>query len=307
MRTTARDIRFLVTVPLFLAALAVAAAARPAGLAVSHRARSLQPGEVVLLRIGSTGPLDALRVTAFDRSFPAWPSAKSTEWSALVGIDVDTAPGRHLVAVTGTEADGREVAAAYPLDVVTREFPTRQLTVDSKYVSPPDTVRGRIDEESRRMRAVLEAVSPDRSWAGRFGLPVPGKVVSEFGKRSVYNGESRGVHSGTDFRGAVGTRVRAPNAGRVALAADLYYSGKTVLIDHGQGLYSHLGHLSAILVTEGEAVIGGQVVGRVGATGVVTGPHLHWSVRLAGTRVDPLSLVHVLRPPPARKRKSVRD
>jgi murein DD-endopeptidase MepM/ murein hydrolase activator NlpD len=157
-------------------------------------------------------------------------------------------------------------------------------------------VLARIQKESETVRAIFDVVSSERYWAGPFGLPVPGPPISEFGKRSVYNGQPRSPHAGTDFAGATGTPVKAPNAGRVVLAASLYYSGNTIILDHGQGLYSYFGHLSAFSAREGDMVAAGDVVGRVGATGLVTGPHLHWSVRLAGTRVDPLSLVDVLTP-----------
>ena len=145
------------------------------------------------------------------------------------------------------------------------------------------------------MRAIFDALSPRRYWLGAFHVPVPGPPISEFGKRSIYNGKPRSPHAGTDFQGATGTPVQAPNAGRVVLAADLYYSGNTVILDHGLGLYSYFGHLSAFSVREGDQLSTGDVVGKVGATGLVTGPHLHWSVRLVGTRVDPLSLIFLFR------------
>ena len=180
------------------------------------------------------------------------------------------------------------------LTVTAKTFPTRRLTVDEKFVNPPQQVLARIQEESARVRAIFDTVTPRRYWSGSFSLPVPGPVISAFGKRSVYNGQPRSPHSGTDFQGATGTPIRAPNAGKVVLASALYYSGNTVILDHGLGLYSYFGHMSAFSVKEGDQVKPGEVLGKVGATGVVTGPHLHWSVRLAGTRVDPLSLIRVL-------------
>ena len=128
-------------------------------------------------------------------------------------------------------------------------------------------------------------------------VPVPGEVISAFGKRSVYNGQPRSPHRGADFRGATGTPIRAPNAGKVVLASDLYYTGNTVILDHGLGLYSYFGHMSAISVEEGALVQTGEIVGKVGATGLVTGPHLHWTVCLVGVRIDPLSLVDILANP----------
>ena len=136
-------------------------------------------------------------------------------------------------------------------------------------------------------------MTDERLWSGGFLRPVPGDSTSSFGRRSVFNGQPRSPHSGTDFRGAEGTRITAPNAGIVVLAADLYFSGNVVIIDHGWGLYSYFAHLSSIAVEDGIRVEQGDVVGDVGATGRVTGPHLHWTVRLNDARVDPLSLMQL--------------
>ncbi len=283
---------------LWIAAPAVVSAvmAASADITVGHRARSLQPGEVVVLTMESARRLHDVRVGAFERSFPCFETADPLRWSGLVGIDLDTKPGRYVVKVAGLDADGKAVTVEYPVTVAPKAFATRALTVDERYVSPPREALARIQKESEKVRALLDVVSPGRYWTGPFVLPVPGKPISDFGKRSVYNGQPRSPHGGTDFAGATGTPVKAPNAGRVVLAANLYYSGNTIILDHGQGLYSYFGHLSAFSAREGDAVAAGDVVGAVGATGLVTGPHLHWSVRLAGSRVDPLSLVDVLTP-----------
>jgi murein DD-endopeptidase MepM/ murein hydrolase activator NlpD len=125
-------------------------------------------------------------------------------------------------------------------------------------------------------------------------MPVPGAATSSFGRRTILNGEPRGQHTGTDFQAAAGTAVVAPNAGRIALAADHYFPGRTIIIDHGLGVYSYLAHLSEFAVAEGAIVARGQRIGLSGATGRVTGPHLHWTMRFGRARVDPLSLVEVL-------------
>ena len=127
--------------------------------------------------------------------------------------------------------------------------------------------------------------------------PVPHDANSAFGTRSIFNGKPRNAHGGADFLSPGGTPVHAPNAGRVAIARSLYFSGNTVVIDHGLGLFSTLAHLSVIEVLEGDPVSAGQVVGLVGATGRVTGAHLHWAVRASGARVDPLSLLALLGSP----------
>src|SRR5207237_7449485 len=137
--------------------------------------------------------------------------------------------------------------------------------------------------------------SPERLWNGRFVPPVPGAAASSFGARSVFNGKAAGSpHSGADFAGSMDTPVVAPNAGRVVLARNLYFSGNTVVLDHGLGLFSLLAHLSVMDVHDDDRVVAGQEVGKVGATGRVTGPHLHWAVRVDGARVDPLAVLAML-------------
>jgi len=268
----------------------------PAGAAlkVTHEARSLRPGEVVLLKVESPRPLRRLEVAVFEREFPAFTDGDGLTWTSLVGIDLDTRPDRYTVKISGYGSNGNPVTGQDTLIITPRKFPTRHLTVDERYVSPPPELLARIKEESEKVRAIFDSVSRQRYWSAPFEVPVPGPPISSFGTRSVYNRQPRSPHSGTDFRGAAGTPVRAPNAGKVVLAADLYYSGNTLILDHGFGLYSYFGHLSAFSVQEGDRVNAGQVLGKVGATGLATGPHLHWAVRLVGTRVDPLSLLGLL-------------
>jgi murein DD-endopeptidase MepM/ murein hydrolase activator NlpD len=179
------------------------------------------------------------------------------------------------------------------LEVGPRTFGVRRLRVPEKFVTPPPGELARIERERKQMAEILSKVSESRLWRGAFEKPVDGVAVSNFGVRSDYNGQKGTPHRGTDFAGSIGTPVRAPGGGRVVLTADLYYSGNTVVVDHGLGVYSLLAHLSRIDVHEDEPVARGTIVGAVGATGRVTGPHLHWSVRIGQASVDPLSLIAV--------------
>jgi len=269
--------------------------AQESAITFTHKARSLQPGELVLVEAASSRPLSQLVIEAFDRKFPAFEEQNGLKWVGLVGIDLGTKPARYEMKLSGIDTNGKSLIARGALVVADKKFPVRELTVDEKYVTPPEKVLGRIQEERERVDQIFATVTPERFWNGSFLLPVPGEVISVFGKRNIYNKQPRSPHSGVDFRGAVGTLVRAPNAGRVVLVAELYYSGNTVVLDHGFGLYSYFGHLSEFSVKEGDMIRSGDVVGKVGATGRVTGPHLHWTVRLAGSLIDPLSLVDILR------------
>lgn len=254
----------------------------PAAPPVQVRARSIRPGEVLLVAIvASTSP----SVRAFDRDWPSFPGADG-RWRALVGVDLETKPGRYDLIVRVGEA-----VFHHPLVVQPRTFPTRRLTVDPDLVHPPPEMEARVEREARRLRELWDHPVPERLWTRPFVAPVPDSANSAFGTRSVYNGESRSPHTGADFLSPAGRPVKAPNAGRIVLAEPLYFTGNTVIIDHGLGLFSLFAHLSEIDVKMGDTVTVGDVVGKVGATGRVTGPHLHWTVRLNGARVDPLSLL----------------
>lgn len=261
-----------------------------AALHVSAQARSLRPGELVVLTIVAPPGTTALRVRAFDHDITPF-SLDKRRWRALVGIDLDTPPGIYPIRVEA--AAGRE-KVDYDLIVRPRRFRTRRLMVDPEFVNPPASARERIDRETALLDEVWRASSPDRLWKEPFVRPVPQVANSAFGTRSIFNGTPLSAHGGADFMSPPGTPTHAPNAGRVVVARDLYFSGNTVVIDHGLGLFSMLAHLSAFDVHEGDRVAAGDIVGRVGATGRVTGPHLHWAVRVNGARVDPLSLLSLL-------------
>ena len=259
-----------------------------AALQVTGRARSLQPGELVVLTIAAPRAT-TVTVRAFDREVLPF-AAGPDRWRALVGIDLETAPGTYPVNVTSDEGEN----AVYDLVVKPRQFRTRRLTVDPAFVTPPPSAEERITREAALLEAVWRASVPDRLWNAPFVRPVPQPANSAFGTRSIFNEVARNPHGGADFMSPAGTAIHAPNAGRIVVARGLYFSGNTVVIDHGLGLFSMLAHLSAFDVHEGDRVSAGQVVGRVGASGRVTGPHLHWAVRAGHARVDPLSLLALL-------------
>lgn len=275
---------------LFLAT--VSQSATDGVLDVSHRARTLQPGEVVLLDVSGDKTLNAVEVKAFGRRFLLSPTT-SSNWQGLVGIDLDTEPGLYPLQIEARTAN-RTLQTEYVLKITGKEFPTRRLNVDPRFVTPPPEVSERIARESKRLQTVLSNVGTAKLWSGSLARPVPGAASSSFGKRSVFNGKPRSPHTGADFRAEAGTPVAAPAAGRITLADDLYYAGQSVVIDHGHGLISMLIHMSRIDVEEGVMVERGDQVGLVGATGRVTGPHLHWAMRLSGARVDPLSLMELM-------------
>ncbi len=261
-----------------------------APLRVTAPATAVQPGSVLLLTIRSDDAIAALRVHAFGHELAPF-QVDATTWQVLVGVDLDVKPGGHAVEIES----GPETRTTYALAVKPHRFPTRILEVDPDLVNPPAQEIERIAREIRQLHRLWDAPPGARLWRGPFVRPVPDAANSSFGTRSVYNGEPRSPHSGTDFLSPAGRPIKAPNAGRIVLAGPLYFSGGTVVIDHGLGVLSLFAHLSSIGVREGDLVKTGDAIGEVGATGRVTGPHLHWAVRVGGARVDPLSLLSALR------------
>jgi murein DD-endopeptidase MepM/ murein hydrolase activator NlpD len=237
--------------------------------------------------------VDAVEGYAFGKPVRFWRDGDPTKWSGLVGAGLETKPGSYPITISGVAA-GVTASATVSLQVVHKKFQTRQLTVNPQFVNPPQGEAQRIASEQKLMADLLAQVRPERLWRGRFEMPVPGSATSSFGRLSVLNGEPRGRHQGADFRAATGTPVLAPNAGRVVLAADLYFSGNTVIIDHGLGMFSLLAHLSRIAVAQGAAVSRAELLGESGSTGRVTGPHLHWALRLGEASVDPLALMNAI-------------
>lgn len=216
------------------------------------------------------------------------------EWLAVIGVDVDAAAGEHPLVIArdfgaaGTREETEQVIVA------AKEFPTTELTVEPGYVelSPENQVRAA--RESREIAAIYATLTPERYWREPFAVPIPGATGGRnFGHRRIFNGQPRNPHSGADLAAATGTPIRASNRGRVVLAGDLFFSGNAVFLDHGQGVFSVYLHLSEILVEPGRMLEQGEVLGLAGATGRVTGPHLHWGVRVLDARVDPFSLLEL--------------
>lgn len=280
------------TAPASASAAQLPAESRPAtSVKIGHSARSLQPGEIVTLRVTTAAPVETLEAVAFGRTIPLWPRANRRTWTALVGLDVELAPGRYTVGLAGRTRDGRAIEGEHMLNVVAKRFTERRLRVDPRFSSPPPEMRERIVREAARLDSLFGATTTSLVPSVPFAAPVPQPTSSPFGARSFFNGEPRSRHNGIDFSSPDGTEIRAPAAGRVVLVDDLYFTGHTVVVDHGFGLYSLFAHMRETAAEEDADVTRGALLGWVGATGRATGPHLHWSVRLQGAKVDPTSLL----------------
>jgi murein DD-endopeptidase MepM/ murein hydrolase activator NlpD len=223
----------------------------------------------------------------------------SGRFVALAASPVD-ATGELVLPVVARWSDGATDSVAMAVPIAEGEYRHERLTVAPQFGSPPDSAtQARIRQEGERAREVSrQSHHTPRLWDGEAVHPRPSRITSGFGHGREYNGQITGRHMGTDFAGAVGAPVHAPARGVVALVDDFFLGGGVIYIDHGAGLVTGYLHLSEQLVEEGEVVEPGQLIGRVGATGRVTGPHLHWIVRYGTITVDPLSLFDVSAPEP---------
>lgn len=253
---------------------------------VEVQSRATAPGEAVLIAVkGGTGTPRG-RLAGSDLNFEP---GRSGSYFALSAFDLEAATGSVRLELEIPTADGPHLWSS-ELSVEAKEFPRQELTVEDKYVALAPADEARADREAARLKAVFAEVSKPLR-ARRFASPIPGAVSGRFGERRVFNGVPKSPHSGADLKAKAGAPVKAPADGRVALVGALFYSGKTVVLDHGLGLYTVYAHLSRVDVKPGQLVKAGRRLGAVGATGRVTGPHLHWGARLRGARVDPFSLV----------------
>jgi murein DD-endopeptidase MepM/ murein hydrolase activator NlpD len=210
-------------------------------------------------------------------------------WIAIIGIDLKTKPGQQQL----TLADGSQIG----FDVRSKRYEEQHITLRNKsQVNPAPAQLARIQRELDAQLAAYAEFSPRQPSNLLLDRPVPGALSSAFGLRRFFNGEERNPHSGLDFAAASGTPIKAPAAGKVILTGDYFFNGNTVFIDHGQGLISMFCHLSHIDVSLGDEVERGGLVGKVGATGRATGPHLHWNISLNGNRVDPAIFIGAFKP-----------
>jgi murein DD-endopeptidase MepM/ murein hydrolase activator NlpD len=245
---------------------------------------SLVPGGIARLSLGpsATRPVAHLRVG--DGEVPLLVLGDVIEWTALVGIALAAKPGEASIAVQTAEGGQRNI----PYTVAPKRYLEQRLKVAPGTVDLSPADEARYERERAHLATVMATFSePPPQTTLRMRVPVPGRRSSSFGLRRVFNGQSRNPHSGMDIAAGIGTPVVAPLPGRVIDTGDYFFNGNTVWLDHGGGLLSMLCHLSAIDVKPGDALKTGERLGAVGATGRVTGPHLHWSVMLNRAMVDP--------------------
>jgi len=275
---------------LLLAAPAVAAPgeSRTVSPLISVSSRAPMKGDPVTVLLIANGTVDNL---VLRWKGAAWPMRESApgRYEGLIGVDLDDPEGPAALSAEGF-VDGMRFRAGAELVVSPREFPVQELTLPKGMAEFDKATLRRIASEAAELSRTFSRVTPPR-WSIPFLPPVEEYRPTNFGSRRVINGDPRMPHSGVDIRLPQGTPVRAIADGRVAFAGEQFFGGKSVVIDHGGGVFSIYYHLREFSVAEGKEIARGDRVGSVGATGRATGPHLHFGVRVPGGRVDPTRLL----------------
>jgi hypothetical protein len=268
---------------------------------VASRAQSpvitLTPAVVVagspeLIRVSAS---DAAAIDGdwLDRKLEFFRGLHGRGWYALAGVDVDAPVGPSALKITIHDAKGGTRALSRAIRIHAAHYRTTSLTVAPQYVQPSPEALKQIAADQVLIQKTFAVSAPQPLWKGNFRVPVDSPQSEPFGTRRIFNGVLASNHKGLDFRARPGTPVRAGNSGVVVLAQPLYYAGNCVVIDHGLGFFTLSMHLSQISVREGQHVARGQRLGLSGATGRVTGPHLHWAIRWQGAFLDPAKLLHL--------------
>jgi murein DD-endopeptidase MepM/ murein hydrolase activator NlpD len=249
-----------------------------------------QQGQAVRMSVPDEAGIQAAEIEWQGKTVPYTKIGK--EWVSVIGVDLDVKPGAYSAEIRVTKSGAVEKNTV-TVNVKAVKFPVQNLQVAEQYVelSPENTERAL--REAKQLEEIHNTITPEALWREPFVVPIPGGVGSSFGKRRVFNGESRNPHAGADLKATTGTPIRSTNRGRVVVAKSLFFTGNTVIVDHGLGIYTLYAHLSRMNVKEGEIVERAKVIGLAGATGRVTGPHLHWGAKVQNTRVDPFSLINL--------------
>jgi murein DD-endopeptidase MepM/ murein hydrolase activator NlpD len=266
------------------------------GIELRLTASASTQGSLLQAELRSPKPLTEINATWDEKQIPFWPDATAPKGvdlhRAFVGVDLEKAAGKYDFKVSARAEGAAPATCATAITVSAGKFATEKLKVAPNFVEPNPEQLAKAEEDRKKLRELFATVTPEKLWTGRFRIPLDGVTTGgNFGRRRVLNGQPGSPHSGVDFPSPTGTPVYAAQAGRVVLAEELYFSGNTVLIDHGLGVYTLYGHFSEITAKPGDLVTTTTVIGKVGATGRVTGPHLHWGLTVNRARVNALQIV----------------
>jgi murein DD-endopeptidase MepM/ murein hydrolase activator NlpD len=270
--------------------IAKASAKAPSPMSVTTVPARLVNGAPVFFRVITSVPLQSLKGTWLGHEV-VFDHGKGKAWFLLAAVSLETKPGIVPLTLEGTTESGSSIEYRRNVLISRAKYPVVKLTVSKQFTEPNPQQQATIKQDQEIKHKTFSETSPEREWSGKFVPPVDAAVSDVFGTRRVFNGVTKSVHQGLDYRVPPGAPVNAINSGTVILAQPLYFEGNCVTIDHGQGLLSLYLHLSELKVKVGDKVERNQEIGLSGATGRATGPHLHVAVRWQGVYLDPAALL----------------
>jgi len=265
----------------------------PPSASGSDRQYSGKQGQIVVIKVPADEMSAQVQGKFLGRTVKFFPETRPGEpkgFVGLLGVDMQDKPGTHELAVQITDGE-HDRSISYHVRVLKEKFHVEHLKLPKDKVDLDEQSLARWKGEQEQVKEALASDSEKKLWQPSFVEPVNGRRTGIFGSVRIMNGQARNPHNGEDIGAPLGTDVAATNDGVVRLTVDHIFSGKGVFVDHGLGFYSMYFHLSEVVVKEGDLVRAGQIVGKVGATGRATGPHLHWGVKLNGARVNPYALL----------------
>ncbi len=257
-------------------------------LSAPEKQFSGKQGKVLWIEVPVNNPQSHVSGVFLKRKIPFFRMTNS-RFAAIVGIDMQDPPGKQKLHIT-VQANAQSDHLTYPITIIKEDYAVQHLKLPKNKVDLDAKTLKRVRLEQKEMSNAFHHIGKQPLWDGPFLEPTKGTVTGRFGSRRVINGQHKRPHSGEDIAAPLGTPVLAINKGTVVAAVDHFFSGKGVIIDHGVGLFSMYFHLSEIDVQPGQTLNKGESLGKVGATGRATGPHLHWGIRLNGARVNPYAL-----------------
>jgi murein DD-endopeptidase MepM/ murein hydrolase activator NlpD len=250
-------------------------------------------GQVLVVKVKGEEQETEVKGTFLDRTIPFFREFRPGEpagYIGLLGIDMQDDPGTYELAVEVKQGEQAK-QLSFNVLVAKEKFAVEHLKLPKEKVDLDEKAVARWKAEQEQVKQALAENSRLKLWHSNFVEPVNGKRTGIFGSVRIMNGKPRNPHNGEDIGAPMGADVAATNDGIVRITVDHIFSGRGVFVDHGLGFYSMYFHLSEVLVKDGDLITAGQIIGKVGATGRATGPHLHWGVKLNGARVNPYTLL----------------
>ncbi len=291
------DVRFwlcwllTISLPVFFLSGNVYPKEKEGSFNISWYPKDVKQGDICVVTVYGDKGLRSVTGEFQKRPLLFYETKGKESFRTLIGVDLAADPGKYQLKISAKDGYARDIKGNRWINIQKKDFITQRLTLPRKMVEPDKKTQIRVLKEGKRIKKLWTEVKKERLWHGGFIMPIDGEIISPFGARRILNDLPRNPHSGVDLRAGLGAKIRCSNTGIAVLVDDFYFAGKSVFVDHGQGLYSMYFHLSQINVKPGQRIEKGEVLGLAGSTGRATGPHLHWGVRLRGARVDPFSLL----------------